>query len=229
MTALRFLTFLALPPLVLAGCGGSTTSGSAGGSQSGGSGSGTGGVGTAGSGGVTGTGGVACCTAAAVCDAGDKEISSADQCPLDGECYSHSICCSTVYCVRATVNCFALPACDPGDTQQIGPCPSPYSCYSRSACGVTVMCVDTVQDAGVCNPDTEYNRNYVDTDPQQCQDISFGCVAYSRYFINDCGCGCEQDPTCPESVDCTPGQGTMDPLCSADSTRCPYTIRYGAG
>lgn len=258
MTFLRALGLLTLSPLLLAACGGSTTSGSSGsnldqdggagtggsatgGASAGGAGGssdgGTGGGGISGSGGVgnagSGTGGeLACCLAAAVCNEGDEQISGPDQCPADADCYSNSICCSTVWCIRRTFNCFAWPACDLGDQQLDGACPPLAYCYPRSSCGVTITCLDTASaadagaavDGGSCNPDAEYNRNYVSTDPQQCQVIDYACPANTTYFGNDCGCGCEQASSCPPSVDCMPGPGTQDPLCT-QTGQCPYTIR----
>ena len=46
---------------------------------------------------------------------------------------------------------------------------------------------------------------------------------FMRQTYNECGCGCEQDESCPEYVDCQPGSGG-DPLCTDTETR-PYTVR----
>lgn len=256
MTLLRALSLLTLSPLLLAACGGSTTSGSGsnldggagtGGSAAGGV-SGSGGGGISGSGGAgngdSGTGGnTVCCTVEVACEPGDEEISGPDQCPADAECYtnsvcaqcgSHPMCCSTVWCIRT---CDVYPTCDPGDTDIDYPCPPPASCYARTVCNTTVRCLDVsspvdagppvdAADAAACNPDAEYNRHYVSTDPLQCQVIDIECTGSTTYFANDCGCGCEQDASCPPSVDCMPGSGTSDPLCTQEGQlQCPYTIR----
>jgi hypothetical protein len=75
-----------------------------------------------------------------------------------------------------------------------------------------------------CDSQLEYNRHYVSTDPKQCMLIDYVCPQQTTQFGNQCGCGCEQDSSCPRYVDCMPGPSVSDPLCAADS-RCPYTVR----
>ena len=256
MTSMRPLLVLALSPVFLASCGGATSPGSGGselgqdggesdaqgtGGSAGGGTAGSSGSGTAGAGGVPGqggaagaAGGVACCLAAAICNPGDREIGGPDECPAGASCYQNSICCSTVWCVSEAAQCEAYPVCDPGDRELDGACPPAYSCYARSLCGTTITCLDTLidggpaplQDGGACTPGAEYNRNYVGSSPDQCALIDFICPANTTYFANGCGCGCEQDASCPEFVDCMPGPGTPDPLCGVEGAqRCPYTVR----
>lgn len=160
-----------------------------------------------------------CCLAMAVCSPGDQQIAGPEACPEGVQCYSNSICCSHVWCAPATVQCAAVPVCDAGDTEITGECPPDLSCYTRTLCGSTINCKRASTD---CDPETEYNRNYV-ADAEGCKLIKFACQTNTTMFSNACGCGCEQDSTCPEFVDCMPGPGTRSPLCS--NTSCPFTIR----
>jgi len=206
----------------------------AGGSSAGKGGAGSGGMqGTPTKGGAPGNGGAAsggagsggatggCCLAIAICDDGDRELKDGEVCNPDAGCYTRTICCSTIRCVRDTPQCDAIPTCDPGDKQIMGECPPSLQCYSRSLCGNTVNCVDTA-----CDPATEHNRKYVATSPEKCALIDFSCPANTQYFGNDCGCGCEQDSSCPEFVNCQPriDDVPLSPLCS-DKLTCPYTQR----
>lgn len=221
--------FVALTSLI--GCVGVTPvePGELGGADSGGAAASGGATQAAGGGGSTlipssggGTGNpTVCCLALAVCKAGDEQISGPDACPAGASCYSNSICCSTVWCISNATQCTAVPVCEPGDIEIKGECPANGSCYSRSVCGATIQC-QTVQPG--CDPATEYNRNYVAT-REQCKYVRFGCLPNTTYFANDCGCGCEQPSSCPQSVDCEPGGAAQaSPLCT-DSSTCPYTIR----
>jgi hypothetical protein len=193
LAPMKALFPLSLGVLLLAGCGGTTDTsipGAGGAPGSGGAvpgaggvipgsggGSGSGGAGPASGGAFGGSGGAqVCCLALATCQFGDTQINGPSDCPAGAECYSNSICCTTVWCIRTTT----------------------------------------------CNPAAEYNRNYVGSSPSQCAVIDFVCPAYTTYFSNQCGCGCEQDASCPQYVDCMPG-GPVDPLCA--SNNCPYTLR----
>jgi hypothetical protein len=227
-----------------AGCGGNTESmclaepcaglGGAAGSQGGqpsagspGSGGNTSGGmqgngGAVGNGGVIGTGGTqGCCLAVAICDEGDEMLSSSASCPQAHECYKRTVCCSTIWCARPLATCNAAPSCDPGDIKISGECPPGVGCYTRSLCGSTIHCIDTA-----CDPGAEYNRKYATRNASSCALIDFGCEANTAPFVNDCGCGCEQDPACPEYIHCEPRlePDTIDPRCS-DRTVCPLSLR----
>jgi hypothetical protein len=210
------------------GGGESQGSGGAGTARSGAAGSGVGGY--VATGGASSGGAVACCLAAALCNPGDMEIPGPDACPPDAKCYSSSICCSTVWCVPIIAQCDAYPACDWGD-EELAPgngCPPGVYCYQRSMCGSTIACVSGggAADGGSavsCNPDAEPHRYYVGGSPGECAVIDFACPSSTEYFGNDCGCGCEQDSSCPEWIDCMPGPDP-NPQCSQEfMDRCPYT------
>lgn len=97
--------------------------------------------GTTSIGGSTGVGGeTGCCLAAPICAEGDKEISGPEACPADASCYSNTVCCWTVWCMKATAQCDAMPVCDAGDTEVTGTCPPDLSCYTRTLCGSTINC-----------------------------------------------------------------------------------------
>ncbi len=175
---------------------------------------------TGGSAAATG-GAMICCNAMPVCGATEQQVASQADCPTGVECSSRTICCTTIWCAKVSVQCTAIPVCDSGDTQVQGTCPPSASCYERTTCGSTILCKYA---DGKCDPSVEFNRNYVATDPKQCMVIDYICPSQTSMFSNDCGCGCEQDSTCPRYVDCMPGPSVSNPLCAADG-RCPYTIR----
>lgn len=64
--------------------------------------------------------------------------------------------------------------------------------------------VGCTKKACTCDPTTEWWRDYVSTDPMECQLIDFACPPNTKGFENECGCGCEQDASCPEFFDCMP-------------------------
>ncbi|HTM46076.1 MAG TPA: hypothetical protein VL137_14040 [Polyangiaceae bacterium] len=125
------------------------------------------------------------------------------------------------------VCCLALPVCSPGETQfdnQVD-CPANSQCHAVSICCSTIWCAGaSSSDAGTCNRDAEYNRHYVATSVSECTTVRYACEANTTAFQNACGCGCEQPTSCPQAVDCMPGPGPSDPLCT-DRTMCPFSIR----
>ena len=123
------------------------------------------------------------------------------------------------------VCCLAMPVCNAGDVQisSQSSCPANAQCYPLSICCSQIWCAKTL-DAGACNPSAEYFRHYVSSSATQCQVIDYACPANTTMFGNACGCGCQQETSCPQYVDCMPGPTTADPLCS-DTARCPYSIR----
>jgi hypothetical protein len=230
MFSVRFSTMAAFA-LSVAACGGNYVSGddegtdfgtdSSGGMGSGGggngSGSGQGSGGDASGGQPAGVGGgVECCLAAAICDPGDSEIASKDDCPENASCYENSACCSTIWCARYEPNCDAFPSCQ-SDEEEVSECAEEATCTSRELCGNAILCQ---KKEGSCDPDDEPDRNYVGESPGNCTLIDYTCPEHTMSFGNDCGCGCEQPSECPDFVNCAPG-GTIDPLC--DSDECPYT------
>ncbi len=74
--------------------------------------------------------------------------------------------------------------------------------------------------ACACDPAAEWWRKYVAETPEACATIDFVCPANTTYFQNDCGCGCQQDPSCPQVFDCMPPA-----MCDVPSImeKCPYS------
>jgi hypothetical protein len=179
---------------------------------------GSGGNGTGGT--PAGTGGEppGCCLAAALCDSGDTEIASKDDCPAGAICYSNAVCCSVVWCAKRQPNCDAFPSCE-SDEKDVSECEANAVCTTRELCGNSILCQ---KKDGTCDRAGEPDRDYVGDDPASCLLIDYICPEHTTPFSNDCGCGCEQPTECPDFVNCEPG-GMVDPLC--DSAECPYTER----
>jgi len=202
-----------------AGTGGAGTGGTGtGGTGTGGASTGGAGTGGAGTGGL-GTGGMPiCCGAFPACDAGEVEVTVED-CVPPTTCRQVSICCSTILCASVPT-CDGLPVCDEGDTPLPPTCPPELYCYERERCGAVITCRDDF-----CDPESEHNRSYVGESPERCAVIDFGCTGETSYFYNDCGCGCEQDASCPESVDCSPA-AQPNPYCNGEGVDlCPLSPR----
>lgn len=126
----------------------------------------------------------------------------------------------------SVICCNAMPTCGMGETMLTSPndCPAGAQCYSVSLCCTQIWCMKGLRDAGTCNPTADYNLHYVSTNVSQCPAIDFICPTNTTYFFNGCGCGCQQSASCPQYVDCMPGTGTPNALCT-DSKACPYTTR----
>jgi hypothetical protein len=84
--------------------------------------------------------------------------------------------------------------------------------------------VACTEKACTCDPTKEANkRKYVGTSAAQCAAIDFACTGNTTMFQNACGCGCEQDPGCPEWFNCMPSvpPSPCDPTQIKDT--CPYS------
>jgi hypothetical protein len=71
-----------------------------------------------------------------------------------------------------------------------------------------------------CDPAAEWYRKYESTDASQCALIDYSCPENTIHFSNDCGCGCEQDGSCPRWFDCMDGSA-CEP--AAIQQTCPYS------
>ena len=71
-----------------------------------------------------------------------------------------------------------------------------------------------------CDPAKEWWRDYVAEDPQTCAVIDYACPENTVAFSNACGCGCEQDASCPQYFDCMPPAGCNVPDLKK---KCPYS------
>ncbi len=81
----------------------------------------------------------------------------------------------------------------------------------------TVSCTEI---ACPCDPPNEWWREYASLDAQECLLLDFACPANTLRFDNACGCGCEQDASCPQFFDCMPpAQCDVQALME----QCPYS------
>ncbi len=69
-----------------------------------------------------------------------------------------------------------------------------------------------------CDPNA-WDRVYVNDSPTVCETLSYNCQGDAARFSNECGCGCVQNPSCPQSFDCTAGSCDLPAL----GTVCPYS------
>jgi len=122
-----------------------------------------------------------------------------------------SVFCTQAYCLTCTYEGqtyaagASFPALDGCNT---------CTCYEGGAVGCTTMaCLP-------CDPEAEWYREYVATSASQCALIDYVCPENTTYFGNDCGCGCQQDRSCPEWFDCM-DPAVCDPV--AIKQKCPYS------
>lgn len=77
-----------------------------------------------------------------------------------------------------------------------------------------------------CEPVDGGGLDYIGASVDICAVIDFACPAGTTHFQNECGCGCEQSPACPDEVDCaTETAQCSDPSFAAG---CPYTTLLNA-
>jgi hypothetical protein len=75
-----------------------------------------------------------------------------------------------------------------------------------------------------CNPAAEIRqREYIGKSSAECAAIRFSCPDNTTPFANSCGCGCEQDPSCPDWFDCQPSPGVPPCDTAAIKLKCPYS------
>ena len=111
----------------------------------------------------------------------------------------------------ATERCFQ---CGPNDTCEI----VEHACLPTSCVAGGAIACPT--EECTCDPSAEWYRSYVTTDASQCALIDYSCPGNTIPFSNDCGCGCEQDVTCPRWFFCNDAS-----MCVVETLRqrCPYT------
>jgi hypothetical protein len=120
------------------------------------------------------------------------------------------------------------PVCDAGDIETTDACTlsTTTACYGNWAyqCAPRVAWITCLKPSVVCGRPADYNRQYHYADTTICERYDVLCATSTQRFNNSCGCGCEQPATCPQLVDCMPGAGTLDALCT-DTMSCPFTAR----
>lgn len=175
------------------------------------------------------------CAAVPTCEPGDRQLQG--ECPPAYSCYSRSLCGATITCLDYEREPVDPPTCEPSkephrsyvgaspeQCQRIDfACPGDSRAFSN-ACGCG--CERNVEMPVECAPSKELDRQYAGNSPAQCTLIRFACPSGTKMFANDCGCGCEQPAACPDWVDCMPGPGAQNALCTDDAHRsCPFTQR----
>lgn len=161
------------------------------------------------------------CDAYPSCPEGTVEV---DECPQDVSCSTQSICGTTIQCTQSEnpPSCGGGPTCPEG-TREVSGCPSSGDCEIVSACSTTIYCLKEAS-GGACDPE-DPNREYISKGVNSCVGIDFGCDAGLVLFNDECGCGCQQEATCPAYLNCMPGDEFLgDPGCS-DSGYCPLSKR----
>ncbi len=124
--------------------------------------------------------------------------------------------------------------CDGYDVPISGPeaCPQGYTCAEFSSCEGPFWCVLVPECEGdecavreACNRDEDHNLRYAHRLVALCEGLTLECPENTSQFLNECGCGCQQDESCPAFVNCSPSaEGDRDPMCD-DRSICPLTSR----
>lgn len=140
----------------------------------------------------------------------------------EGESFKSTDGCNTCSCgPNGEVVC-TQEACAGGCTYGGTVYPSGESFPSLDGCNTCSCGTDGLafctEKACACNPDKEWWRKYFSADPNGCNVVD--CPQTTTGFQNACGCGCEQDPACPESFDCMPAK-TCD--VKKIQQECPYS------
>jgi hypothetical protein len=119
-----------------------------------------------------------------------------------------SVACTGMYC----------PGCLYGGQvyQEGSTFPALDGCNTCSCSMGTVSCTKL---ACQCDPSTEWWHDYLTTDPATCATVKYSCPANTTPFENQCGCGCEEDLSCPQVIDCMPPATD----CSAMMAKCPFS------
>jgi hypothetical protein len=75
-----------------------------------------------------------------------------------------------------------------------------------------------------CNPELEHNRDYLGN-VETCARADFICMEPTTGFSNACGCGCEQDASCPPAFECGPNARPAPGFaCTPENlARCPFS------
>ena len=94
--------------------------------------------------------------------------------------------------------------------------PSLDGCNTCTCSGGAVSCTELNCP---CEPANEWWREYQSLDPLQCASMTYSCPEHTLPFENACGCGCEQDASCPEWIDCMP-PSPCDPTLIE---KCPFS------
>jgi hypothetical protein len=94
-----------------------------------------------------------------------------------------------------------------------------------NTCGCSAgLVVGCTKKACLCDPVAEaHQRQYIGMSPAACTLIDFACTGNTTMFGNMCGCGCEQDPSCPDWFNCQPSPDAPPCDMAEMKRRCPYS------
>jgi hypothetical protein len=94
-----------------------------------------------------------------------------------------------------------------------------------NTCGCEVnKMIACTKKACMCDPAAEiHRRQYIGMSPEACAALDYVCTGTTTAFSNSCGCGCEQDPSCPEWFDCQPSPSVPPCDTAAIKMKCPYS------
>ena len=136
--------------------------------------------------------------------------------------------CNTCSCMDSGMVACTLMACPPKGCDYNGQHYEPGQSFPADDGCNTCTCGDggmvgCTKMACACDPDTEWWRQYMSTDPAQCPLLDYACPQNTTPFLNACGCGCQQSKDCPQWFNCMPGPGV--PACNVDAikAKCPYS------
>lgn len=155
------------------------------------------------------------------------ETDCAPMCEYNGQYYAPGEswkpdACNTCYCDQngqsACTGAYCPPECTyAGTTYQVGESfPALDGCNTCTCTDGGIVCTKV---ACSCDPTTEWWRDYVSTSVNECALIDFACPENTTGFQNACGCGCEQDASCPQTIDCQPPTD-----CTELKKKCPYSL-----
>lgn len=134
--------------------------------------------------------------------------------------------CNTCTCTGNGLAMCTLKACAPGCSYEGATFPIGESFPASDGCN-TCTCTESgvacTEMACACDPKTDWWRDYVSTDASQCPAIDYLCPPNTNYFFNGCGCGCEQDSSCPEWFNCMPSPDAPGCDVAAIQAKCPYS------
>lgn len=139
-----------------------------------------------------------------------------------GESFTASDGCNTCTCeAGGSISCTEMgcgPACVyGGKPYEIGQTfPSMDGCNTCTCSQPKVVSCTT--KACTCDPAKEWWKKYISTDPGKCALIDYECPENTKTFQNACGCGCEQDASCPPTIDCMPPAN-----CGDLKKKCPFS------
>jgi hypothetical protein len=128
----------------------------------------------------------------------------------------------------SNVGCAAPPLCSSGCTYKGRMYPAGSTFNATDGCN-TCGCDDMggaacTKKVCVCDPAAEEHRRvYIGKSPADCATVDYTCTGPTTSFSNACGCGCEEDPSCPDWFDCQPSPDVPPCDTAAIKARCPYS------